>query len=133
MFLERYAKGDCNPCDSFQTSSFNVKTQSDCALVSRLLVLFFGDLEIMQSLIFLFGNRKTKMSSSEEGHPITSESDILQRVKTRRTRILIGVLAAVLVVAAVGICAAAFSRESSGSKPTLLARNVNDVTLESMV
>jgi len=83
--------------DSFQTSSFNVKTQSDCALVSRLLVLFFGNPEIMQSLIFLFGNRKTKMSSSEEGHPITSESDILQRVKTRRTRILIGVLAAVLV------------------------------------
>jgi len=119
--------------DSFQTSSFNVKTQSDCALVSRLLVLFFGNPEIMQSLIFFFGHRKTKMSSSEEGHPITSESDILQRVKTRRTRILIGVLAAVLVVAAVGICAAAFSRESSRSKPTLLARNVNDMTLESMV
>jgi len=81
----------------------------------------------------LFGYRKTNMSSSEEGHPITSESDILQRVKTRRTRILIGVLSAVLVVAAVGICAAAFSRERSGSKTTLLARNVNDVNLESMV
>lgn len=35
--------------DSFRTSNFNVKTQSGCALVSRLLVLFFGDPEIMQN------------------------------------------------------------------------------------
>ena len=35
--------------DSFQTSNFNVKIQSGCALVSRLFVLFFGDPEIMQS------------------------------------------------------------------------------------
>ena len=88
----------------------------------------------MQGWIIAFYIAKTKMSSTEEGHPIMSEGNTLQRVRTRRTRIiLIGVLAAVLVVAAVGICAATFSHNSPRREATLLARNMAAVNLESMV
>ena len=72
-------------------------------------------------------------SSSEEGRPIVSEGTTLQKIKVQRTRVLIGVLAAVLVVAAVGICAAAVLQGSHRSDATVFARHAEDMNLENMV
>lgn len=73
------------------------------------------------------------MSSSEEGRPIVSEGITLQKIKVQRTRILIGVLAALLVVAAVGICAAAFLQGNHRRAAAVLPRHAEDVNLDSMV
>ena len=62
-----------------------------------------------------------------------SEGVTLQKIKVQRTRILIGVLAALLVVAAVGICAAAFLQGSHRSDAAVLPRHAEEVNLESMV
>ena len=73
------------------------------------------------------------MSSSEEGRPIVSEGITLQKIKVQRTRILIGVLAALLVVAAVGICAAAFLQGSHRRAAAVLPRHAEEMNLKSMV
>ena len=73
------------------------------------------------------------MSSSEEGRPIVSEGITLQKIKVQRTRILIGVLSALLVVAAVGICAAAFLQGSHSGAAAVLPRHAENVNLDSMV
>lgn len=73
------------------------------------------------------------MSSSEEGRPIVSEGITLQKIKVQRTRILIGVLAALLVVAAVGIGAAAFLQGSHSGAAAVLPRHAENVNLDSMV
>lgn len=62
-----------------------------------------------------------------------SEGTTLQKIKVQRTRVLIGVLAALLVVAAVGICAAAVLQGSHRNDAVVVARHAKDMNLESTV